>query len=471
MLLYLPLVLAVYFLLPDRFRNGFLFIASLIFYAWGEGRLVIVMVYAIAVAWYFGQRVAAATSPATRKLFLTTGICLTLLPLLYFKYTNFIVQNLNTILIYAGLPAKGNPGIALPIGISFFTFQALSYLIDVFRRTTAPQKSLLNLGLYVALFPQLIAGPIVRYKDISQQITRRHVSVRDFVSGAERFVYGLGKKVLIANPLGEMADRIFGFSGGDLTTGAAWLGILCYSFQIYFDFSGYSSMAIGLGRMFGFRFLENFNYPYIASSIRDFWRRWHISLSNWFRDYLYIPLGGNRVPHYRIAFNLTVVFVLCGLWHGAAWNFLIWGLFHGGLLILERGYFGELLDRMLAPLRHLYVLLMIMIGWVFFRSETVSGALDYLQTMSQLTGTWDLPPALAIRFDDEIRTVFYIAIILSTPIYRHILDRVEQISGAASGLVGNSLECLRYSAAIGILALSVLAIAAGSYNPFIYFRF
>ncbi len=300
----------------------------------------------------------------------------------FFKYAGFLVDNLNQVLPVLGLAPMDIGRVHLPIGISFFTFQALSYIIDLYRNETAVQRSLLNFALYKALFPQLIAGPIVRYRDVAREIEQRTVSLDDFASGVQRFIIGLGKKVLIANVMGRAADTIFATPAETLPATLAWIGAIAFMLQIYFDFSGYSDMAIGLGRMFGFHFLENFNYPYIARSIREFWRRWHISLSAWFRDYLYhIPLGGNRhgAAHRR---QPAARHLLCGLWHGASWTFLIWGVYHGFFLVLERvPAVRWLLDRLPAPLQHAYVLLVVLVGWVFFRADTFAHALAYLQAM------------------------------------------------------------------------------------------
>ncbi|MFZ0133944.1 MAG: MBOAT family O-acyltransferase [Desulfobacterales bacterium] len=303
--------------------------------------------------------------------------------------------------------------IHLPIGISFFTFQAMSYVVDVYRRDAAVQLNPLNIGLYIALFPQLIAGPIIRYHDIAAQIVRRRVGLDDFSYGIQRFVAGLGKKVLIANQVAAIADRVFSSPYETLTPGIAWLGVLCYTLQIYFDFSGYSDMAIGLGRMFGFHFLENFNDPYISRSITEFWRRWHISLSRWFRDYLYIPLGGNRGGPLRTYVNLLVVFFLCGLWHGASWNFIIWGLLHGLFLVIERLGFDKALNRSWPPLRNVYVMTVVCSGWVFFRTDSLSAALHYLGAMAGLNPAVPIQQQAFIYIDHHIRLAIAAGILFS----------------------------------------------------------
>ncbi|MDP3479070.1 MAG: MBOAT family O-acyltransferase [Desulfoprunum sp.] len=364
----------------------------------------------------------------------------------------------------------------LPAGISFFTFQSLSYLIDVYRRTTLPQGNIVHLGLYIALFPQLIAGPIVRYHDVAQQILKRYVHIEMFAEGIERFIWGLSKKVLIANPLGKMADIIFSQPVENLSSPVAWLGISSYTLQIYFDFSGYSDMAIGLGKMFGFTFLENFNYPYVSRTLREFWTRWHISLSTWFRDYLYIPLGGNRGSAARTAFNLITVFFLCGLWHGASWNFVIWGLFHGTFLLLERGRFGRFLKNLPQPLLHIYVLLVVMVAWVFFRAETVSQALVFLQKMFDFSLQNRLSPDVLTHLTSHFFVVFVLAVVFSLPV-RQALAKIAKTgfpvgSGYAQGRVVAPLaQGLTIGMYFTILLLVTMNLATGSYNPFIYFRF
>ncbi|MCB1615707.1 MAG: MBOAT family protein [Pseudomonadales bacterium] len=368
------------------FRNAFLLFASLVFYAWGEVFYVLLMIASITVHYVFGLLICYFRSrqPLARSL-LVFAVSTNLLSLCFFKYANFIADNLNLLLEFTDMPVITIGSVHLPLGISFFTFQAMSYVIDVYRNEAPVQKNPFNIALYIALFPQLIAGPIVRYHDVALQINDRESAYNLFFSGMRRFILGLAKKMLIANTLGEVADQIFALSGNELSTPVAWLGIICYALQIYFDFSAYSDMAIGLGRMFGFRFLENFNYPYISASVQEFWRRWHISLSSWFRDYLYIPLGGSRVAPWRIYFNLCLVFFLCGLWHGASWNFVIWGLIHGAFLVIERLGFDKILQRLWRPVRHCYTLLVVLVGWVFFRAETLDTSLHYTKTLMGLS--------------------------------------------------------------------------------------
>ena len=340
LLVFLPATLFFTLILPRRFQNIMLLIASLFFYAWGGVSFSLIIVSSITINYIVGRQIAKREGKKGAKNALILGLVLNLLLLGIFKYANFIIDNLNVVFDWIHLePVKMN-SIYLPIGISFFTFQAISYIVDVYKKKTPAQKNLIDLALYISLFPQLIAGPIVRYHDIAKQLRNRIPGIKKFASGVERFILGLAKKVLIANTFALVADKIFALEIAEMSTSMAWLGAVAYTFQIYFDFSGYSDMAIGLGRMFGFEILENFNFPYISKSIREFWRRWHISLSNWFRDYLYIPLGGNRKTQGRVFLNLLIVFFLTGFWHGAAWNFVIWGLFHGLFLVIERVGFG-----------------------------------------------------------------------------------------------------------------------------------
>ena len=375
--IFLPAVLFLYYLSPKAGKNYILLLASLLFYAWGEPVYVLIMLGSICMNYLFARWLDQGKNGFQRKFWLVVSIIANLFVLGIFKYAGFFMENVNK-LFHTVFPV---PEIALPIGISFFTFQAMSYVIDVYRKDAVLQKNLFDLALYISLFPQLVAGPIVRYQTVADQITDRIHDWALFESGVKRFLIGLFKKVLIANPIGLVADEIFALSGGDLSTGTAWIGVMAYALQIYFDFSGYSDMAIGLGRMFGFKFLENFNYPYIAQSVTDFWRRWHISLSSWFRDYVYIPLGGNRVRPWKIYCNLFIVWTLTGFWHGASWTFLVWGFYYGVLIALERLFLGKLLAKLYRPLRHLYLLFIVMIGWVFFRADDFSYSFDLLYTL------------------------------------------------------------------------------------------
>lgn len=438
---FLPIVVAVYYLLPRKGRNLWLLIASLGFYAYGEGWYTLVMVGTILFHWLAALR--------TWPVPIVIGIDLAVL--VAFKYLDFLIT-----------PFGFSPiGVHLPIGISFFLFQAMSYVIDVGRKDVQPTRSLKDFGAYLALFPQLIAGPIVRYSHVARQMSERRENWKLMASGIERFIQGFAKKVLLANTLARGADLAFTQSAGDLGIGAAWWGAICYTLQIYFDFSGYSDMAVGLGRIFGFRFLENFNLPYKAFSIQDFWRRWHISLSTWFRDYLYIPLGGNRMGLWTKARNQLIVFALCGLWHGASWNFLAWGLWHGSFLGLESTGLGRFYSRH-RFMGTIYALLIVLLGWVLFRADTLGHAWHYYQAMAGLgKGT--------IAFwDPEVATALLLGSLFALGFPQKLLEQAEgRLASMGSGLrwiVRGGVHGFIY-----LLALIWLAAASG--NPFIYFRF
>jgi len=357
--------------------------------------------------------------------------------------------------------------IPLPLGISFFTFHAISYVVDVYKRNAAPQRHLPTFALYILLFPQLIAGPIIRWRDIAPQLGERRERLADVAYGARRFILGLAKKVLIANTLGRAADPLFALPPGELTTPLAWLGLVCYTLQIYFDFSGYSDMAIGLMRMFGFRILENFNYPYVSRSIREFWRRWHISLSNWFRDYLYVPLGGNRRGRRREYANLVVVFLLCGLWHGASWPFVLWGAWHGAFLVIERAGFGRVLAR-LRGLSHAYAIGVVMLGWVLFRCDTLAHASSYYAALAGFAQGDPMRAPLAEWLDPLTVAASIVAIVFATPLAPRIGRWRDARATGPAGTLVLSLDV----AWLGVLLVAAAAfLAAGTYNPFIYFRF
>ena len=377
--IFLPILLFVYYISKEKYRNIILLIFSLIFYSWGEPKYIVLMLISILVNYIFGRILDKCNKKKNKTIVLIFSIIFNLGLLVYFKYFNFIATNIDNIIGNNVIP---NKNIVLPIGISFYTFQIMSYIIDLYRGDIKVQKNLLNLALYISFFPQLIAGPIVKYKDIDEQLQKRTVTIEKFSNGIKRFVYGLAKKVIFANTLAYIADTIFNSNIEFLNMPIAWLGAICYTLQIYFDFSGYSDMAIGLGKMFGFEFMENFNLPYISESITEFWRRWHISLSTWFKEYLYIPLGGNRKGKIRTYINLLIVFFATGIWHGASWNFVVWGLFNGFFLVIERIKLKELLDKnKLKFINHIYALLVIIFGWVLFRADTLKSALQYMKIM------------------------------------------------------------------------------------------
>ena len=478
--LFLPIVLVGHWLAGRRLRNIFLLLASLFFYAWGETHYVVTMLVIIILNYLFGilldssylNKVNTNSIQFKRKISLYIMLVINLLPLLYYKYSVFLSENFIQLFNIENTDFDPNSGPHLPIGISFFTFQAMSYLIDIYRKENQAQRSIFSVGLYISLFPQLIAGPIVRYSTVAKQLKERIQTIELFSSGVERFVYGLGKKVLIANPLGYIADYIFSLPSSELTFATVWIGIVCYALQIYFDFSGYSDMAIGLGRMLGFRFLENFNYPYISTSIREFWQRWHISLSSWFRDYLYIPLGGNRNGPWRTIRNLFIVFIICGLWHGASWNFVIWGLLHGSFLALERGRFGSALNRLPRAIQHSYVLLVVLIAWVFFRAENLEISLNYLATMFSFPENLTINALIAIKLETEFYFTLLVALILSAPFFQKLQERSHQWLVEKNSIVALvSAKTIHIISLFSIFTLSCMEIANGSYNPFIYFRF
>ena len=440
-------------------------LGSLFFYSWGEPFFVMAVVAAI-VADYFIARKMAASEGRRRKGLLAVSLVLNVGLLLYFKYANFFVANLQALYSLVGAQPVRWVEVALPVGISFITFQKISYMVDVYRGTVEPQRKLQDLMLYILMFPQLIAGPIVRYKDIAGQLADRQAddTYERRVVGFSRFMFGLGKKVLIANVLAEYVDAVFAASPGDFSSGTAWIAILAYTFQIYFDFSGYSDMALGLGLMLGFRFPENFNFPYISQSITEFWRRWHITLSSWIKDYLYIPMGGNRVAVPRMYFNLVFAFFISGFWHGAAWTFIVWGLYHGFFLILDRLGLKKVLDKIGKLPAVICTFLVAMVGWIFFRADNLTYAFAYLRRMFAFDGRWD-----EFYCDRRFLFIFFVAIVGS---FWGIFKKGEQFQYKFFAeqperkwlLVGFGMAVVLYVLCGGSLL-------AGGLNPFIYFRF
>ncbi len=476
--LFLPAVLVLYFVLPRKLQNLFLLLASLLFYAWGEGVFVAIMFASIVFNYLGGLVVARYRRETIGKYALWVAVIANLALLASFKYANFLVDNLNILISAVGHTPVNLDPVHLPIGISFFTFQAMSYVVDVYRGEAEVQRNPINSALYIALFPQLIAGPIVRYHHIAKQLVHRRVDLDGFSSGVTLFIFGLGKKMLIANPMGAVADQVFAIPAEHLTFGLSWLGLACYTLQIYFDFSGYSDMAIGLGRMFGFRFLINFNYPYIAQSIQEFWRRWHISLSRWFRDYLYIPLGGNRCSPWRVYANLFTVFLLVGLWHGASWNFVLWGMVHGAFLALERFGFGALLARSWAVFRHLYVLLVVMLAWVLFRAETLEYAWAFIQALFGAASGAGTAFHAGLYWNRETAIIFAVGLVAATPVLPWLKRRwfLGPPPRLGKVLLRSPVLNVVYSVIVISLLLSFVVgagmhLAAGTHNPFIYFRF
>ena len=463
MYLFLPVCLLLYFILRSiKARNYLLLAMSLLFYAWGEPKWIILMIVTTLIDYGAGLLVDKYRGQKLAKWALAGSVVITLSFLAVFKYLGFFNQNLNQI-FGAELPTQI---FNLPIGISFYTFQAITYVVDVYRGKAQVQRSYANLLLYVALFPQLIAGPIVRYTDIAAQLENRETTLPVFSKGITRFVTGLGKKVLLANIAGQVATSLI---GGDLSQASvlgAWLGIFAYTFQIYFDFSGYSDMAIGLGHMFGFTYVENFNYPYISKSITEFWRRWHISLSTFFRDYVYIPLGGNRRHQLR---NMFIVWALTGLWHGASWNFVLWGLYYFVFLAIEKLFLGKFLEKLPAVVGHVYALFIIVVGWVFFYFDDVSRLGQMLKLMFGFSGQAGVLPTDTVLLKNHL-VFFLVAIIACIPVSKLVKALLIRFSrrGTAQEAIAGAVGIV-YD--VALLFFSTAALVGASYNPFLYFRF
>ena len=456
---FLPLVLAVYFLTPRAGKNAVLFLSSLLFYAWGEPRFCIFMLLSIAQGYVFGRLIEKhAQNKKRSKLFLTASVALSLALLAYCKYADFFLSSVNAV---TGLSFK-LLHVTLPIGISFYTFQILSYVVDVYRGEVPAQKSFLKLGTYIAMFPQLIAGPIVRYADIAPQLDSRQTTLEDVSSGACRFVIGLSKKVLLANVLYELITAFQ--QSRDLSVLYFWLYAVSFTLQLYFDFSGYSDMAIGLGRIFGFHFSENFDYPYISGSITEFWRRWHKSLGSWFRDYVYIPLGGNRVSNAKWLRNILVVWLLTGLWHGASWNFVLWGLGFAVLLVAEKLVYGRLLQRT-HVLKHVYTLLLVTLSFVLFNADSVSEAVLQLGAMFGAGGL-PLVSTEGVYYLKSYAGTFLFAAIGATPLVSNAISRFGKTRFGAQ-----ALTVLQPLVMLALLAACTAFLVDGSFNPFLYFRF
>lgn len=456
MFAYLPITLLAYYLVPRQGRNIFLFIVNLIFYGWGEPKLVLLMVFNIFFNYLGGWLVDKYRADAKKKkLFLILTCVLDIGILAVFKYTGMITETLN-MLPFLNIPELQ---ISLPIGISFYTFQTMSYVIDVYRDDAPVSKNFINFGTYVALFPQLIAGPIVRYRDVAEQLVNRRETLEMFTKGVKLFMVGLAKKVIIANTMGTLTTNIFATTDENGVVGT-WVGMIAYTFQIYFDFSGYSDMACGLGNMMGFEFLKNFNYPYIAKSITDFWRRWHISLSTWFKEYVYIPLGGNRKGVKRQILNLLIVWGLTGLWHGAAYNFVLWGLYYGLLLILEKFVLKKILDRLPSFVQHIYTLFIIIIGWGLFYFTDVGQLGEFMVDLFNFGNGICGDQAFNLIMSNL--PMLIIAAVASTPLATTLYTRFEHTRFM---WIPETLYCM------GVLAVSTASLVNQSYNPFLYFRF
>ena len=461
---FLPAVLILYFIVPKRFRNLVLLLVSLIFYAWGEPKYVFLMLFSILITYLGGFMVDRFRSSGDEKkakisMIVTVALALSLLG--FFKYADFVIETVNRI----GHTDIDLLRLSLPIGISFYTFQTISYVIDVYRGDARVQKNIISYGAYVTMFPQLIAGPIVRYSTIDEQLRTRRESAEEFAGGAERFVIGLGKKVLLANSAGALWDSIRVMDASTMPTLTAWLGIAAYTFQIYFDFSAYSDMAIGLGHMFGFRFLENFNYPYQAKSVTEFWHRWHISLGTWFREYVYIPLGGNRVSRVRFIRNIMIVWMLTGIWHGADWNFVLWGIYYGVLLLVEKLFLKKYLEKTPGWLQHVYTMFTVMIGWFIFTWNENESGFAYLKAMFGMGGGFADRGTVYLLYTNAI--LLGMLILGSTDLPARLAGLCRaRIAGRDT--LTTVVRCVFLTA---VFLLSTAYLVNASYNPFLYFRF
>ena len=460
---FLPIFLIAYFITPQKFRNYTLLLFSIVFYAYGAPDFVFLLVGECVINYFLVRGMAKTEKIGTKKLLCAFSVIMALGLLLYFKYANFFMENLNTIWGWTHHEPIGWMKVALPIGISFFTFQSITYTLDVYRGTTPPSQKLTDYVLYIMMFPQLIAGPIVNYNSVAAQLVSRTSTMEDRVVGFYRFVIGLGKKVLIANTMAAYADQVFGMAYGDLATGTAWIGILAYTFQIYFDFSGYSDMAIGLGKMMGFRFPENFNDPYTSRSVTEFWKRWHMTLGNFIMKYLYIPLGGNRKGKGRMYFNLWLCFLLSGLWHGASWNFVLWGAFHGFFICADKLFLKNALKKIGTLPSVIITFFLVAMGWVLFRVDTASDAGAFYQALFAFKG------GLMVAGDAQFWCIFALAIIFSfltlLPFGQRLQDRIFADS------YSKPLSWTMFAITLVLFILSAGSLCVSDFNPFIYFRF
>ncbi|WP_297519264.1 MBOAT family O-acyltransferase [uncultured Clostridium sp.] len=453
---FLPITLGLYYISPRKFKNLALLIMSLIFYAWGEPLYIFLMLFTTIFDFFMGKLIARNIIYEKKAMWLLIfTVAVNILILGFFKYYGFLVDNIN--MLFSLDITKSN--LPLPIGISFYTFQTLSYIIDVYLGKVKVQKNIVSFSLYVTMFPQLVAGPIVRYSDVNKQLDDRTESFEMFGEGVERFILGLGKKVLLANNIGFLWTTISAMDISELSVLTAWLGIIAFTFQIYFDFSAYSDMAIGLGKMFGFDFIENFDYPYTSKSITEFWRRWHISLGTWFREYIYIPLGGNRCKLLFQCRNLFIVWLITGLWHGASWNFVVWGLYYGAILLLEKLFLQEYLEKMNPILSRIYTMLLVMVGWVFFGLESLSAGLKYLKTMFLLSGN-PLIDNAGVYYLLSYLVIFILLVAFSTPIPFKLFTKIKEKNTLIPTLINAA-----------ILFTGIAYLVTETYNPFLYFRF
>ena len=458
--IFLPITLLVYYLVPRKFKNLALLIFSLIFYAWGEPVYIVIMLFSTVFDYTNGILISKYREDKNKaRIILILSMVINLGILAFFKYYGFFIENINGI-FNLSLTAKTLP---LPVGISFYTFQTMSYTIDVYLNKVPVQKNIISFGAYVTMFPQLVAGPIVKYGEVAKQIDKRVETLDKFGEGAELFIVGLGKKVLLANNIGFLWTTIKAMPISDITVIGAWLGIIAFTFQIYFDFSGYSDMAIGLGKMLGFDFMQNFNYPYVSKSITEFWRRWHISLGSWFREYVYIPLGGNRVSTAKHLRNLFVVWFLTGLWHGASWNFIVWGLYFGVILVIEKNFLLKWLEKAPKFIANIYTMILVIIGWVFFDVETLKGALDYIKVMFGF-GNNPMIDSMTMYYLEANIGLIIVLIICSTSIPTKIIKFIKKKYTTAKLFVVPVIYSI-------ILIVAVAYLVNETYNPFLYFRF
>jgi len=468
LLYFFPLFFLAYYVCPNRFKNYLILIASIAFYSWGAPKFIFVILGTTLLDFFLVKVMDNSTNETKRKILMVISVCMNVGLLFYFKYCNFFIDNINAALSLAHIKPIELLNVVLPIGISFYTFESLTYVVDVYRKEHKPLTNFLNYQLYIILFPKLIAGPIIRYQQIAHQITNRFetFTYSFALKGFHRFIIGLSKKVMIANTLGAYADLVYNSDVNSLSCGVAWLGAISYTMQIYFDFSGYSDMAIGLGQMMGFQFPENFNNPYTSHSITEFWRRWHITLGTWMRNYLYIPLGGNRVnSRLRLYFNLWIVFVLSGFWHGAAWTFIAWGIYHGTFLILERTGYGKFLQAIGKWPSLLITFVIVNFGWVFFREDTIDKAFSFIKAMF----SFNRPQTLIDFNHAQLYTFLVIALLFSFFVAFKPLERIQQriYFDAVS-----TRENLTYTfISLILLTLCIALITASNFNPFIYFRF
>ncbi len=460
---FLPIFIICYFMVPQRMKNFILLLGSLVFYAWGEPVYIVLMLFSTVSDYIHGRLIHHYRGRTAAKVLLVSSIIINLLMLGFFKYADFLIQTINAV-VGTAIPLFDLP---LPIGISFYTFQTMSYTIDVYRGEAKVQKNILDFGVFVTMFPQLIAGPIVKYRQVAEELHNRPVDIVQISYGWKRFVIGLAKKVLLANNIGVLWSEISSMNYGELSVLTAWIGISAFAFQIYFDFSGYSDMAIGLGAVLGFHFPENFNYPYISTSITDFWRRWHMTLGSWFREYVYIPLGGNRKGIARQLLNILVVWTLTGIWHGAGWNFLFWGMWFAFFLIVEKAFLKKLLAKLPPLLGAWYSWIVVLIGWVFFSVETPQGIWQYLSAMFGVNGAglWDYR---GLYLGKDYAILFIIAVMASLPFVKRFTQKLE------NSKTGPAMAVYRLGEKIippALLLLSIAYVVEASYNPFLYFRF